>query len=144
MPPARPERFVAWLLGLSLLASLGMTGRDTLGTLADTWREVSSHDTEELRQRHHGWYARLTEVIAVVERDVPVQEPIVLDNGSVPSSFVAAFLPRHAIWKHSPQLVAEWTAAGRAWWELRLRVAQPLQWSLQRMNASGLPGEEAR
>jgi len=131
IPPTRPGRFLAVLLGLSLLVTLVLSGGDTVRALLDTWREVRVHDTETLRLRHHGWYARLTEVFAAIERDVPVDEPIMLDHGRVPAWFVAAYHPRRAIWKHSDALVAEWTAEGRSWWELELREDEPLRWSLR-------------
>ncbi|MHC4846057.1 MAG: hypothetical protein ACYTCU_07835, partial [Planctomycetota bacterium] len=80
-PPTRPGRFLAALLAASLLVTLVLSGGDTLGALADTWREVRAHDSEALRLRHHGWYARLTDVFAAIERDVPPDEPILLDHG---------------------------------------------------------------
>jgi len=132
-PPTRPGRFLAVLLALSLVATLVLSGGDTVRALVDTWREVRAHDSETLRLRHHGWYARLTEVFAAIEREVPPDEAIMLDHGSVPAWFVAAYHPRRAVWRHSDELVAEWTAAGRSWWALQLREAEPLRWSLQRV-----------
>jgi hypothetical protein len=139
LPPNRPGRLLAGLLAVSLLATLVLSGGDTARALIDTLREVRAHDSETLRLRHHGWYARLTEVFAAIEREVPADEPIVLDHGRVPAWFVAAYHPRRAIWLHSDELVAEWTAAGRSWWALQLREGEPLRWSLQHIEPTDEP-----
>jgi hypothetical protein len=143
--PTRPApRFLLALLGLSLLATLVLSGPDTLTALADTWRDVTGHDSEALRLEHHGWYAQLADVLAEIDARVPQDEPIVLDHGRVPAWFVAAYNSRRAIFQHSPELVAEWAAAGRDYWLLTLRAGEPLRWTLERVDNTPPPGGAPR